>query len=74
MAVYLGRLVIPATDSDLTPNVHPVAVRVRTSLLRGCVGEARGCVADLWQNTANGVDGDGFRPLNLGAERLIKVA
>ena len=28
----------------------------------------------LWQNAANGVDDDGFRPLNLGIERMAKVA
>ena len=28
----------------------------------------------LWQNAGNGVDDDGFRPLNLSIERIAKVA
>ena len=38
---------VPANhmDGDVTPNVHPVAIRVGHSLLRNCAGEARGCVA-----------------------------
>ena len=28
----------------------------------------------LWQNTGHGVNDDGFRPLNLGLERMAKVA
>ena len=30
---------------DVTPNFHPVAIKASASLLRGCAGEARGCVA-----------------------------
>lgn len=30
---------------DVTPNVHPFAIRVWALLLRDCAGEARGCVA-----------------------------
>ena len=33
---------IPA---DVTPNLHPFAIRVPASLLRESAGEARGCVA-----------------------------
>jgi hypothetical protein len=31
--------------SDVTPNFHPVAIRVPSLLSRSCAGEARGCVA-----------------------------
>ena len=30
---------------DVTPNLHPVAIRASASLLPGRAGEARGCVA-----------------------------
>ena len=33
------------TLGDVTPNLHPVAIRASASLLRVGAGEARGCVA-----------------------------
>ena len=35
----------PFGSGDVTPNLHPVAIRASASLLRVGAGEARGCVA-----------------------------
>ena len=34
-----------AVAADVTPNLHPIAIRASVSLLRVRAGEARGCVA-----------------------------
>ncbi|MEH6791691.1 hypothetical protein [Parasphingorhabdus sp.] len=47
-SVFERSLVLSSSDifgCDVTPNVHPFAIRVSASLLRDCAGEARGCVA-----------------------------
>jgi hypothetical protein len=35
----------PLGAFDVTPNIHPVAIRASASLLRESASEARGCVA-----------------------------
>ena len=40
-----GPLMLRLTSIDVTPNLHPVAIRASASLLRESAGEARGCVA-----------------------------
>ena len=39
------RLFRDGVECDVTPNLHPFAIRVPASLLRESAGEARGCVA-----------------------------
>jgi transposase len=41
----LAEIVEAGLTCDVTPNLHPVAIRVPASLLRESAGEARGCVA-----------------------------
>ena len=43
--ILLSVKAIRSRQPDVTPNLHPVAIRASASLLRVSASEARGCVA-----------------------------